>query len=247
MPRYLPNLRFSDCWSSIGNITFFHIDGRCYWRTRPRPVFPGTPGQIHQLDLHRRALAAWRTISSEEQHQWNVYAKSVPSHRPPYDNSHHITGHNLFVSAYHGFAQLGSEHVPVPVPYPDFPVATVKSVTATVVNGTDMQLDCTVLMETEAPPTPYRVAARIQLANVGCGKNSGLMRSFISRTVGILTHQEASEPAAFEMIVRFHIPDYRSIWNVDGSGLQMYFKFFLIDQITGYRKLFGNYHQVCRC
>lgn len=125
------------------------------------------------------------------------------------------------------------------MPYPDFPVATVKSVTATVVNGTDMQLDCTVPMETETPPTPYRVAARIQLASVGCGKNSGLMRSFISRTVGIRTHQEASESRVFEMIVRFLIPNYRSIWqvDVDVSGLQMYSRFFLIDQVTGYRKM----------
>lgn len=97
-------------------------------------------------------------------------------------------------------------------------------------------------METETPPTPYRVAARIQLAGVGGGKNSGLMRSFISRTVGIRTHQEASEPAAFEMIVRFLIHDYQSIWqvDVDVSGLQMYSRFFLIDQVTGYRKLLKN-------
>lgn len=119
-------------------------------------------------------------------------------------------------------------------------MATVKSVTATVVNGTDLQLDCTVFMETETPPTPYRVAARIQLASVGCGKNSGLMRSFISRTVGIRTHQEASDSGTFEMIVRFHIPDYQSIWHVDGRGLQMYSKFFLIDQVTGYRKIVNS-------
>ena len=66
------------------------------------------------------------------------------------------------------------------------------------------------------------------------------MRSFISRTVGIRTHQEASEPAAFEMIVCFLIHDYQSIWHVDGSGLQMYSRFFLIDQVTGYRKLLKN-------
>ncbi len=74
---------------------------------------------------------------------------------------------------------------------------------------------------------------------VALGKNSGLMRSFISRTVGIRTHQEASEPVAFEMIVRFLIPEYRSIWqvHVDESGLQMYSRFFLIDQVTVYRKM----------
>ena len=68
-----------------------------YFYTEPRH---GTPWQLQQLDVHRRALAAWRTISSEEQRQWNVYAPDVPSHRPPYDNDNHITGHNLFVSAY---------------------------------------------------------------------------------------------------------------------------------------------------
>lgn len=126
-------------------------------------------------------------------------------------------------------------------------MATVKSVTVTVVNGTDMKLDCMLLMETETPPNPYRVAARIQLAGKGCGKNSGLMRSFISRTVGIRTHQEASEPAAFEMIVRFLIHDYQSIWQVDVSGLQMYSRFFLIDQVTGYRKIVNSQSIIFNC
>jgi len=50
----------------------------------------------------------------------------VPSHRPPYDDNHHISGYNLFVSAYHGFAQLGREHVPAPQPYPQFPSAALE-------------------------------------------------------------------------------------------------------------------------
>ena len=237
MPRYLPNLRFSDCWSSIGNVTFFHIDGRCYWRTRPHPVFPGTPGQLQQLDIHRRALAAWRNISSEEQRQWNFYALDVPSNRPPYDSEHHITGHNLFVSAYHGFAQLGNEHTPVPVPYPDFPVATVQTVTARRVNGNDLQLECSVLMKSDTPPSRFRVAARIQLAEIGEGRNAGKMRSCLSDTVEIRTLQDGTDAGLFEMSILFAPYVLRSISVPEGDRMNMYARFFLIDQVTGYWKM----------
>ena len=54
--------------------------------------------------------------------QWNEYAKDVPPHRPPFDGCGHITGHNLFVSAYHGFTQLGNEHIPGPEKWRPFPI-----------------------------------------------------------------------------------------------------------------------------
>lgn len=38
----------------------------------------------------------------------------MAAHRPPYGDGNSISGYNLFVSAYHGFAQLGDERVPVP-------------------------------------------------------------------------------------------------------------------------------------
>ena len=95
MPLYEPNTRFSDCWSSVGDITFFHRDGKCFWKTKPVCVFPGTAGQLDQGDLHRRALAAWRTVEHSDQEVWNDYAKSVTSHRPPFDSSSHITSHHI--------------------------------------------------------------------------------------------------------------------------------------------------------
>jgi hypothetical protein len=122
MPRYEPNSGFSDCWSSVGDVTFYHKDGVCYWKKKPVCEYPGTPGQLRHLDLHRRALAAWRELDHEVQLRWNAYAISAPSHKPPFDGSTHLTGNNLFVSAYHGFAQLGDEHVPEPAPWEDFPV-----------------------------------------------------------------------------------------------------------------------------
>lgn len=230
MPRYLPNLRFSDCWSSIGNITFFHIDGRCYWRTRPRPVFPETPGQIHQLDLHRRALAAWRTISSEEQHQWNAYAKDVPSHRPPYDNSHHITGHNLFVSAYHGFAQLGNEHVPVPMPYPDFPSMSLKIVGSRVVDVTDLELTGRLLLSDAQTPERWQLLARLQLTAPGGGYDAGKLRS-----VEVKMKNAAVIKTRCGIVVMIKIPNYRSVCNMELPDGIAYISYCLLDTYTGYR------------
>lgn len=56
MPIYHPNTRFSDCLGSAGDVTFYHRDGVCYWRSRDRHSFGGTSAQFKALDVHRRAL-----------------------------------------------------------------------------------------------------------------------------------------------------------------------------------------------
>lgn len=68
-------------------------------------------GQMEAQSVHLRALQAWRALTPAVQELWNSLAVVVPSHRPPFKKDHHITGHNLFVSAYHGFSQLGNEHI----------------------------------------------------------------------------------------------------------------------------------------
>ena len=34
MPRFYPNIQFSDCWSSVGDITYYHRNGICYFRSK---------------------------------------------------------------------------------------------------------------------------------------------------------------------------------------------------------------------
>ena len=34
MPRFYPNSQFSDCWSSVGNVTYYHRNGICYFRSK---------------------------------------------------------------------------------------------------------------------------------------------------------------------------------------------------------------------
>lgn len=122
MPKFTPSVLISDCWGSVGDLTFYHVDGRCYYKKKSQCEFPGTDAQNSQLDVHHRALAAWRTLEHSVQLTWNALAEPVISHKPPFDNTAHISGQNLFVSAYHGFYTLGDEHVPYPQAWQKFPV-----------------------------------------------------------------------------------------------------------------------------
>ena len=227
MPRYEPNLQFSDCWSSVGDVTFYHRDGVCFWKKKPVCEYPGTSGQLEQLDLHRRALAAWKTLDHDVQLQWNAYAEAAPSHRPPYDGSTHITGHNLFVSAYHGFAQLGDEHVPEPAPWEDFPVVHLEFSNAAVVDDADLQMTFRCLLPECTDPTRYRVVLKLQLTEPGRGRNDGYLRTFLALSNCTPTDSD----------VRFIIPDFRNLWPVSGPSYQVHCRYLLIDTKTGYRNI----------
>lgn len=87
MPRFTPSVLISDCWGSMGDLTFYHVDGRCYYKNKSRCSFPGTAAQQSSLDVNRRALAAWREIPHETQKICNSLAEPVISHKPPFDGT----------------------------------------------------------------------------------------------------------------------------------------------------------------
>jgi hypothetical protein len=228
MPRYEPNSRFSDCWSSVGDTTFFHIDGVCYWKKKPVCEFAGTPGQMEQLELHRRALAAWKTLEHDVQLQWNTFGASAPSHKPPFDGSTHITGHNLFVSAYHGFTQLGDEHVPEPAPWEEFPLLHLKFSSAVAVGDSDLQMTFRASLPECSDPTRYRVVAKLLITEPGHTRTGGFYRTFLA----------LSNCPSADADVRFIIPDFRNLWPVTGPSYQVHCRYLLIDTQNGYRNIF---------
>ena len=116
-----PSVLASDVFGSAGDVTAVHRDGKVYLRKRKVGTGVLSPAQLEHLEVHRRALAAWRGLDHETQLVWNEYAREVEPHRPPFDHSSWISGQNLFVSAYHGFHTLGNEHVPSPAPFESFP------------------------------------------------------------------------------------------------------------------------------
>ena len=219
MPRFHPNALIEDCWSSIGNITFFHRNGKCFYKPKIRPIFPGTPAQLDQQQVHHRAILAWQQLQHSVQLQWRELAKSVPSHRPPYDDKHHISGYNLFVSAYHGFAQLGREHVPVPQPYPLFPISSLELLATTCSNGV-ATIRCRLTLATSAPDR-WHISARIQLTAPGVGCDPSKMRTYM----GIRNQNNE---------IVFNVP------NPNIEDYQVYLRYRIMDSRTGYRNNWLN-------
>ena len=201
MPRFKPNMCISDCWSSFGNITFYHRNGVCYFRSKPYSEFAGTDEQMENLDLHRRAIRDWQSLSHNNQMIWRFLAKDVIAHRPPFDNTSHISGYNLFVSAYHGFAQLGNEHIPEPKQFEPFPIFSLDFIGSESLENNDLLLSFRLTMCGTQDYSRYRVLGKIQLAAPGTGRNPGLMRNHLSPSV----------PSASSSIVTFGIPDYKQI------------------------------------
>ena len=216
MPKYHPNTRFTDCWASVGNITFYHRDGQCYFRTKAKPVFPGTSHQQVQLSIHKRALQAWRNISHEEQLEWNALATQVRSKRPPYGTKSSISGYNLFVSAYHGFACIGDEKVPEPKPMPNFPTLSLKLI-STIIVGKSLQVKLKITKA--ANLQNFTIVSRIQLVNLGAGTNPGKMRNHKAELT--------------DNIATFTIP----LPNQDHKSYTLHMRYFIIDRTTGYRSM----------
>ena len=222
MPKYIPNSRFSDCYASVGNITFFHRDGECYFRTKANPTFPGTSGQQVQLSIHQRGLREWRNLNHDEQLEWNALAKSVRSKRPPFNTSTHISGYNLFMSAYHGLACIGDERIPTPQPLPTFPVIHLEHSSTAIINNTDLQLSFRIT--TGHIPDNLRIIAKIQLTAPCMSSHRGRFRNYIG------TRTDDNH-------ISFIIHDYRTVIGLDLKEYQVHLRHLLIDSNSGHRSI----------
>ena len=225
MPRFTPSILISDCWGSMGDLTFFHWNGQCYYKNKSRGTFPGTAGQLASLDVHRRALAAWRTVPHETQKVWNSLAEPVISHKPPFDSKATISGQNLFVSAYHGFYTLGDEHCPTPTAFEPFPPHSVAFLDASLIDATLLRLRLKTFFPDGIQASRYQILMKVQLAKPGYGKKPGLMRNFL-----------ATAPCSNgEGTASFQIDNYVARWGLDLDEYQVHCKYVLLDRQTGYR------------
>ena len=227
MPRFYPDALFSDCWSSVGNVTYYHRNGVCYFRSKAYSEFAGTAEQLEQKGLHQRAIKAWKGLSSKEQNRWRRYADGVAAHRPPYGDGNSISGYNLFVSAYHGFAQLGNEHSPTPRRFEAFPIFSMDFVGAEMMSLFDVKLRYKLTLCGTSKFSRYRVLGKIQITEPGAGCHPGLMRNYLSQSV---PDESCSE-------ILFTIPRER----MDLETFQIQVRYLLLDTVTGYR---SQYHSV---
>lgn len=227
MPKYIPNIQFSDCWSSVGNVTFYHRNGICYFRSKPYSQFAGTPAQQEQTDLHKRAINAWQSLEHTDQLNWRKLANGVASHKPPFGHKNSISGYNLFISAYHGFAQLDNEHFPTPQAFEPFPIFSMDYLGGLKGENGMLKLRYRLTFCGTTTPERYRVLAKIQIAEPGAGRNPGKMRNYLSHSI----------PFAIASEVIFEVPDSKP----DSHTKQLHIRYLLLDTITGYR---SQYHSL---
>ena len=223
--EFKPSVLVSDIYGSAGDVTAVHRDGKVYLRKRKVGAGVLSPAQLEHLEVHRRALAAWRGLDHETQLVWNEYAREVEPHRPPFDHSSWISGQNLFVSAYHGFHTLGSELVPSPVPFESFPPFAVEVVSAASA-GDDLLLKVSVVGLEYVSASRFWLYGRVQLTAIGKGASSRVPRKSV-----LSLESCASSPA--ELVV----PDWRSVWPelVEERIIRVHGSFVLLDSVTGYR------------
>lgn len=221
MPKYIPNTQFSDCWSSVGNVTFYHRNGVCYFRSKAHSNFAGTAEQLEQAELHRRAIKAWQGLTHEIQMLWRKMARGVASHRPPFGQNNSISGYNLFVSAYHGFSQLGDEHVPKPMKLEPFPAFNLWYLDCSMTDDGFLKIRFNLMLYGADEPERYRVLGKFQVGEPGCGRNPGQMRNCLSKSV----------PSRDGTIIEFLIPDTVPV----SEDKQLHLKYLLLDTKTGYR------------
>ena len=220
MVQLRPGILISDAYGSAGNVTAYHRGGKCFLRKRISPAFPGTSGQLAATAVHLRALQAWRSLPHEQQLRWEPFARVVEPHRPPFDHLARISGNNLFISAYHGFATLGNEHIPSPAPYDKFPPFLVKILGAYAAGGT---LYINWKLDMDDSESRYRLLTKVQLGRPGRGWNTGMLRNYLA------------EGTANDAAVTSCIPNYKSIWNLDLESYQIHARCILLDTKTGYR------------
>ena len=232
MPIYNPNLLISDCYGSAGSITFYHRDGKCCWRSKSTLSFAATPRQCAALSIHRRALAAWRTIPDSEKERWHKIARNVSPHRPPFVSGGNISGHNLFVSAWHGFHTLGNEHIPKPMEFSPFPVFSAEFAYAEAVNVSDLRIYLRLAMSVADNSGRYALLCKVQLTEAGKGCNPGKMRNFLAEEA---TEDDMATDSGSSRPVALTIPVHTAFPGVSAANCSLHLRYMLIDRLTGYR------------
>ena len=152
---------------------------------------------------------------------WNAYEATAEPHRPPFDHKAYISGNNLFVSAYHGFALMGEEQIPQPHPFRPFPPFVVEFLSASVKAGClVLSIDAHLFEIPEA--AFYRLYSRIRLTKQGGGFGVIGMKGFLAEGNG-----------SGRMTIS--IPSYTEIWNIPDWAFQIQAQCILLDSRTGFR------------
>lgn len=230
MPLYRPSILLSDAYGSAGSVTFYHRNGRCYTRKRVKVSNPGTPAQLEHLAIHRRAMAAWASLDRDTQLKWIEYETTAEPHRPPFDHKAHISGNNLFISAYHGFALMGNEHTPEPNPFENLPPFAMVFQSAMVVEN-DLHILARATIGEHDYPERYCIYVRLSISAPGTGYSLRGMRGFLAEGNG-------------SGFVTITVSSYQNFWDVELPEYQLHSQCILLDRETGFRSQYQRHSAI---
>ncbi|MBR4808733.1 MAG: hypothetical protein IK031_00445 [Bacteroidales bacterium] len=165
-------------------------------------------------------MAAWASLDRDTQLKWIGYETTAEPHRPPFDHKAHISGNNLFVSAYHGFALMGDEHTPAPQPF-QMPPFFVSFDEATVNDGI-LRLIVDAHVSPDDNPGRYRLYSRLRLTSPGKGYGVRGMKGYL-----------AAGDCSGRLTIT--IPGFTEIWNLTEERFQIQATSILLDSETGFR------------
>ena len=165
-------------------------------------------------------MAAWASLDRNTQLKWIEYETTAEPHRPPFDHKAHISGNNLFVSAYHGFALMGNEHTPEPQPFqmPPFVVTFDRAV----VENDVLKLTVDAHVSPDGNPGRYRLYSRLRLTSPGKGYGVRGVKGYL-----------AAGDCSGQLTIT--IPRYTEIWNLTEERFQIQAMSILLDSETGFR------------
>ena len=141
-----------------------------------------------------------------------------------------MSGYNLFVSAYHGFASLGNEHVPAPVPWEKFPVHSVGGVDSVSVVDGSLQLGFKIWMEEGVEAGRFALLVRLQLTKPGGGRDVGKMRNFLA---------EGNLPGGWS-VATVSAEDFLNVWDLELPAYTVHIRHVLLDRRSGYRNIYSE-------
>ena len=136
-----------------------------------------------------------------------------------------ITGHNLFVSAYHGFAQLGDEHIPEPAPWEGFPVFSAVFDSALLNEEGQLQLKFRVILSGASEPERYRLHLKADIKHIEEGSCHSWPRVFIA----------GENCSGTESVVTVTVEDFSTLSGILTGQYKVKSRYLLIDTKTGYR------------
>lgn len=175
-------------------------------------------------------MAAWASLDRDTQLKWIEYETTAEPHRPPFDHKAHISGNNLFVSAYHGFSLMGNEHTPEPNPFEKLPPFAVVFQSAIVVDN-NLQILARASIGEHDYPERYCIYVRLSISAPDTGYSLRGMRGFLAEGNG-------------SGFVTITVPSYQNYWNIESPERQIHSRCILLNKETGFRSQYQRHSAI---